>query len=331
MQPTASSGGVNATPNNSQLAVLLSWVSYLTNPVTEISEYIDNWEIVWNGQETEDGNYAFVARQTNGNFYALGVRGSLPVNQVFQNWYTFANWVIEDMDVVTTVAWPYATTANPRIANGTNTAFTNLIDMQDTLGSGLSVTQYLINNVFNADIPLLITGHSLGGNMANVYASYFVSQIANPTYAQNNLSLYTFAAPAAGNSDYATDLDAKLPNAWHYHNDNDIVPAYPVFSLVGLVSLLYIPTPAASQITTVIEGVTVSLREAFLTQAGAFLYIGYTQQANNYIIFSNPLDPTYNQNTVEDFFQQAAAQHSLLNYVKYLGVNNLAPTAAATL
>lgn len=331
MQPIASNDGINTVSTNSKLAVILSYVSYLNKPAHDISKYLDNWEVVWSGQETEDGNYAFVAKQTNGNFYAVGIRGSLPVADVFKNWYTFANWVIEDFDVITTVAWPYATTPNPRIANGSNTAFNNLINMQDELGSGLSITEYLIRNVYNAGIPLLITGHSLGGNMANVYASYFVSQIANSTYAQNQLSLYTFAAPAAGNSDYATDLDAKLPNAWHYHNDLDIVPAYPVFSLVALVGFLYIPSPAASQITTVIEGVTVSLKEAFLTQAGAFLYMGYTQQTNNYIIFSHPLDPTYEQNTVEDFFYQAGSQHALLNYMAYLGVNNVVPDTAAVI
>lgn len=331
MQPIANNDGVNATPGSSQTAVILSYVSYLTNPVTEISEYLDGWQIVWNGQETEDGNYAFVAKDSNSDTYALAIRGSLPVTQVFQNWYTFANWVIEDLDVVTTVSWPYAASSNARIANGTNTAFNNILGMQDTLGSGLNITQYLLNNVYNADSLLMITGHSLGGNLANVYASYFASKIANATYAQNNLSLYTFAAPAAGNSDYATDLDTKLPNAWHYHNDLDIVPSYPVFSLIGLVSLLYIPSPAASQISVTIEGVTVSLREAFLVQAGAFLYIGYTQQTNNYIIFSNPLDPSFEQNTMEDFFQQAGAQHAILNYIKYLGVNMPSPVAATVI
>lgn len=327
MQPVASNAGVAATFTAAQTAVLLSYVSYDTDPVDNISHYLPGWEVVWNGQVTSDGNYAFIAKDTNSGIYGLGIRGSLPVTQVFQNWDTFANWVIEDLDVVTVVPWAYASTPKPVISNGSNTAFTNLMGMQDTLGSGQNIATYLSSNVISNNSPLMITGHSLGGNMANLFASYLVSTLPGTVYSVGNLSLYTFAAPAAGNSDFATDLDSKLPTAWHYHNANDIVPACPVYDLVALVSLLYDPSPAASQITVTFKGVTVSLREGFLMLAGGFYFYGYTQQSNNYRIFPNPLNPSYQQNTAEDFFQQAGSQHGLVNYAAYLNVT-IPPTAA---
>jgi len=61
-----------------------------------------------------------------------------------------------------------------------------------------------------------------------VFASYFVTAMAKPHNFQHTY-LYTFAAPGAGNADYANNLDSKLANAWHYENANDIIPKFPHF------------------------------------------------------------------------------------------------------
>jgi hypothetical protein len=304
---------------NAQTAVLLCFVTYCADPVNDIESYLPGWKIVWNGLQTYDGNYAFVAVDPSGDKYALGIRGSLPPQDVFDNWDAFANWILEDLDVVTQQSWPYAGTSNALISSGAFTAFTNIQEMKDTLGSGLSVTDYLLANATGTGRQLFITGHSLGGNIANVYTSYFVSTLTQQG-SSSDVSLYTFAAPAPGNADFATDLDAKLPTAWHYQNANDIVPNFPVADTIFATGLMYVPAPAASQISVTYRGHTVTLREAFFLLSGVFLLYGYQQQGLNYTVFSTDIYSEYEDNTVQDWFSQAGAQHALSNYAGFLGV-----------
>ena len=302
-----------------QTAVLLCAVTYVSDPVNTISQYLPGWQIVWNGIQTEDGNYAFIATNDSYDVYALAVRGSLPPADIFSNWDAFANWVLEDLDVITQVTWPYAATPNPLIANGTNTAFNNLMNMQDSFGSGTTAEYYLRDNAVANNIPVIITGHSLGGNIANVFTSYFITDIAD-SYGFTGTYLYTFAAPAAGNADYANDLDNKLANAWHYENVNDIIPKFPTFFGVASVGLLYIPSPAASEISVTYKGVEITLREGFIALAAVLELYGYQQQERNYAVFFNELDSQYSSNTLDDFFMQVAYQHGLDNYARYVGV-----------
>ncbi|HEY9259772.1 lipase family protein [Chitinophaga sp.] len=320
MTPLSSNPGNGAQPAGATTAVLLTYVTYASDPVNDISSYLPGWKIVWNGTQTDDGNYAFIAVDPTGANYALAIRGSLPPQDVFNNWDAFANWILEDLDVVTQVSWPYASTPKPLISNGANTSFTNVLNMQDALGSGVSLTDYLVTNVIKPGNPLTIAGHSLGGNIANVFTSYFITTITGEQYSSDNVSLYTFAAPAAGNGDFANDLDAKLPAAWHYQNANDIVPNFPVSDTIFLTGLLYDPAPAASAITVVYKGYTVSLREAFFLLSGVFLLYGYQQQNNHYTVFNTALYTEYESNTAEDWFAQAGSQHAVSNYAAFLGV-----------
>ena len=306
---------------NAQSAVFLSYVAYAADASKDISTYLPGWKVVWNGTQTYDGNYAFIAVDPTGEIYGLAIRGSLNPEEIFKNWDAFANWILEDLDVITQVNWPYANTSDALIASGTNTAFTNVQTMQDTMGSGLSIADYLIANVIKAGKQVIITGHSLGANIANVYASYFVTTVTQQQLSASNISLYTFAAPAAGNAAFAKDLDTKLPAAWHYQNSNDIIPNFPVSQTIIKTAFLYQPKPDASAVMVSYNGYTVSLREGFILLAGVFLFYGYQQQSNNYTTFYTALDPAYENNTAADWFGQAASQHHLNNYGAFLGVN----------
>ncbi|GAA3954939.1 hypothetical protein GO495_28420 [Chitinophaga oryziterrae] len=305
-----------------QTAVMLSAVTYSTDPQQDIDTLLPGWSIVWDGIQTSDGNYAFIATDPSEEYYALAVRGSLPPFDVFDNWDAFANWVLEDLDVITQVSWPYLASGNGSalISQGAYTSFDNVLNMQDQLGSGQLIFDYLKNNAVIPGKQIIITGHSLGGNIANVYASYFVTSIAQENYTSDNISLFTFAAPAAGNSDFATDLDNKISTAWHYENANDIVPKFPASFSVLLTAFLFDPAPSASEITVNYQGYTISLREAFILLSGVFYFYGYQQPSLNYTVFPNALDENYQSNTLEDWFDQAGAQHALSNYAGYLGV-----------
>jgi triacylglycerol lipase len=321
MRPiTPNTSNSSSQPANAKIAVQLCAITFAPNPVSDIGGLMPGWKIVWNGTQTLDANYAFIAVDASGQNYVLAIRGSVPPNGIFDDWDVFANWILEDLDVVGQASWPYAGTSQPRVSIGAYLAFTNMLDMKDSLGSGLSISDYLLANNIGSEKQLIITGHSLGGNMANVYASFYVQTLINQKLSSGNVSLYTFAAPAAGNADFATDLDNKLPAAWHYQNANDLVPNFPVFDGIVFTSLLYLPQPLAAEITVTFQGHTVNLNEAFLMLAGAFLVFGYQQPANNYTIFGTALYPDYEDNTVTDWFRQAGSQHMLSNYANYLGV-----------
>ncbi|UPK72092.1 lipase family protein [Chitinophaga filiformis] len=316
---TRNTSGSNQTAN-AQIAVQLCAIPFSTDPNGDMEKL--GWKIVWNGIQTIDANYAFIAVDSTGNNYALIIRGSVPPHSIFSDWDLFANWVLEDLGVVTMAHWPYASTPKPMISTGAYIAFTNMLLMQDSLGSGLSINEYLLANTTGNGKQLIIAGHSLGGNIANVYTSFYVDTLKQQGLSADNISLFTFAAPAAGNGDFANDLDAKLPltNAWHYQNSNDIVPNFPVFAGLVYTATLYAAPPEAAQITVTYQGQTVSLGEAFLLLAGVFLLYGYQQPQHNYTIFKTDLYGDNDQNTVQDWFGQAGDQHALSNYANYLGV-----------
>ncbi|MEM8719835.1 MAG: alpha/beta hydrolase [Cyanobacteria bacterium P01_G01_bin.39] len=72
------------------------------------------------------------------------------------------------------------------------------------------------------ELPLWITGHSLGGAMATFAGAWM---------AERNLpvrGIYTFGQPRCGDKDFSLQLNAKLPNKFfRFHNNNDIVPRLP--------------------------------------------------------------------------------------------------------
>lgn len=319
--------GSPATLSNQQIAVLLCGLSY-NDPQTDIDNYLPGWSIVWDGAVTSDGNYAFIATNADSSIYALAIRGSLPPFDVVKDWDAFANWVLEDMDVITTVDWTYVSpsTTSAKITAGAYRAFSQVNGMQDTINpNGPGIFSYLQTNVAPNGVPngkqVIITGHSLGGNAANVFASYFISSLIGTTPSIANITtLVTFAAPAAGNGAFASDLDGKLSDAWHYVNDSDIVPNFPVDASVLEIGFMYLGGPSSGSITVTYKGKTISLREAFIMLAGVFYIYGYAQQTKNFKPFNVDTDSQYTQNTFEDFFQQAGYQHEVMHYASNLEI-----------
>ncbi|GAA3917938.1 hypothetical protein GO495_20460 [Chitinophaga oryziterrae] len=310
----------NSTPlKNALNAVQLCNVAMDYDPVLDIGKLMPGWKIVWNGGQVTDPNYAFVAVDATGQNYALTIRGSVVTNGIFNDWDTFVDWALEDLDVALAY-WPFANTSMPCVSAGAYVAFTSMLLMQDSLGSDQFLIDYLLANTVGKGKQLIITGHSLGGNMANVYASYYVETLKRKGLPSDNISLFTFAAPASGNSDFADDLDAKLPTAWHYQNTNDAVPNFPVAEGLAATGNLYSPKPAASAITVTFEQQQIKLQKVFQLLGELFLLAGYQQPQNNYVTFTANLDPNYENNTIQDWLNQAGQQHQLFNYAGYFGI-----------
>jgi len=310
------------SPFSPATGVLLAALAYSDNLSGDLNIHLPNWTLVWQGKVTEDGNTGFIALDPTGQYYGMGFRGSLPPLDILEDWYAFANWVLEDLDVVTEVDWQYTNSGTAKISHGAHTAFTNITGMTNVLtDSKLNLFDYLKTNAVANNKHVIIAGHSLGGNIANVFASYFVSALAQAGITYLNTSLFTFAAPAPGDSGFSRDLDSKITNAWHYENVNDIVPKFPVFSSVLEAATLYFPSPSSSKITVTYHGDTLSLYDGVLVLGTLLVPYGYKQQARNYKVFLNALDSSYQRDTIKDWFLQAGSQHALVNYANYLGVN----------
>lgn len=304
------------------MAAQFAMITYCDDPANSVKTNMPGWGIIWNGIETEDGNYAFIAYSPD-NYFVLAIRGSLPPWDIFTSWDAFANWVLEDLDIITQVDWPYSYVPDALISSGMYRAFNSLTSMQDSYGSGHTITQYLLQYAAPTNAPIVIAGHSLGGAMSNVYASYLNWQLAQDGYAGNNANsfLYSFAAPAAGTQPFAQDLDNKFPGgqSFHFDIDNDIAPKFPVSLTVVLLAALYIPAPAADEIDVTYHGYTISLADALVGLGGILAYYEYEQPGNNYCILSYALSGLYTASTFDDWISEAAYQHSVDHYVSAVG------------
>ncbi|CAI5452114.1 unnamed protein product [Caenorhabditis angaria] len=73
-----------------------------------------------------------------------------------------------------------------------------------------------------------ITGHSLGGAMASLAASYITY---NKLYDNTKVQLVTFGEPRVGDQAYATSFDKYVPNGFRVTHAHDPVPHLPTQNL----------------------------------------------------------------------------------------------------
>jgi hypothetical protein len=294
-----------------------------------VQMFYPDYKVVWSAQQTPDYNYAYIVRTPENRFF-LAIRGSLPFEvdgHPVVDWGVLYNWFREDFNVFGQVPWPYGLNGgSPSVANGAWDAFTQLQGAVDVMGSNTTAYTFLKRNAVTKGYPVYITGHSLGGNMADTYASYFADQLAGDNLSNGNNYLFTFAAPAAGNADFVTDLQAKFPpgRSCHYEIDNDIIPKFPVVnSVYYTVSALYSPSPQAEDVSITVHGVTVTLSNGIVTIAVAIaVAVGPSAYVQTPVsAASHALSPEYQANTFSDWFYQAAYQHAVSHYVGIFSEN----------
>jgi hypothetical protein len=175
-----------------------------------------DWSLVWGPVADEYGNLAYVAKSVSNGRYALAIRGT----ETTFSLATLRNWFY-DLDVLTQVVWPYFSNyQGSRISNG---AFLQASNLTSASWSGETLASFLTQEM-PADTTLIITGHSLGGNLASVLASW-ISSLRGPQAQQSdpNTVVYTFGAPSAGNTEFTSAFNARFPQSWRYWNSLDIV------------------------------------------------------------------------------------------------------------
>lgn len=300
-------------------ACLLSQIAYSKNIAKDLQQYMPDWQLVWDGKE-RGGNHAFLA--SNGEGYALGIRGSL----LKFSWAAFQNWVYQDLNVMSLKKWEFTNdSSKAKIAQGAWDGWQNLNNMTDkTTGKTLLA---FFEEKTKGDTPILITGHSLGGNLATVYASYLWQYLKNKKRENKNINVITFAAPAAGNAHFAKDFNKKFPQSLRYENSNDMVPKFPCISRVESLGELYDSIPSAATIMVGYKNVTVSLSRVFFLLNTALNILDlttnnadYTQPCGEGKLFSSPLSGNNKSNDISSWLAEAGYQHGMAQYAAYLAV-----------
>lgn len=272
-------------------------------------------KVVWSSTNTYDDNYAYIV-QTPANQFFLAIRGSLPFEDdghTVIDWGIIANWLIEDFGVYRQEKWPYVTSGKAYVAHGTMTGFTNIQTATNFFGNtGQAALDFLKQNAVAQGYPVYITGHSLGGNMANVYASYFAQEC--PTA---EASVFSFAAPAAGNQAFVDDLQGKYGpgKAYHYEMQYDIIPRFPVVAGIESLKQMFNAECLATSISRL--GVTLAdtlqgVADTLKGDADIHLIDPYVPTTINNGTY--PLAPQYQSNTFDAWFGQAGYQHTCSHY-----------------
>lgn len=310
---------VNQHPvlNETLVTCILSEISYCKGQDDSIRKYLPGWSLVWDPAAI-NGNHCFIAKKDS--LLVLSIRGSL----LEFSEAAFNNWVLQDLNVKDQLDWPFSAQAGAKVSVGAFTGWKNITDMRDNVHH-----QTLLQFVDSACGPgstLLITGHSLGGNLSTVCASWLYDHFHRSTKPLPGLNVITYAAPAAGNEAFAADYLHKFPGSTRYENVNDIVPKFPVADRVADLGHLYYPGPMATEIKVGYGFLKMGLTNVFtgmqLTLKGIGIANGnspYMQTNGNGFPVQVPLSGKFSASTVANWFAEAGYQHSMEQYAKALG------------
>ena len=316
---TKNTAEIPSTELTEKNACLLSQISYCKNVTTALDTYLKGWKLIWEGNERE-GNYAFVT--SNGREYALVIRGSL----INFTWGAFQNWIYQDLHVVSQKKWEYTNDSSAaKLSQGTYDAWQNLCKMADKKTGQLLLP--FLKTKLKDDLPLLITGHSLGGNLATVYASYLWQEFKKISPKSSHFNVITFAAPAAGNAAFANDFNKKFPASIRVENSNDIVPKFPSASGISSLGNLFNDSLSADKIQVGYKSLTVSLSTVFSLLKTTMTVLEFTSGLSTYMqtngngkTISIPLSRKNSGNDIINWFAEAGYQHSIAQYAKEEGV-----------
>ncbi|KAG2594114.1 hypothetical protein PVAP13_5NG620700 [Panicum virgatum] len=187
---------------NSTLAKIL--VEYAAAIYTADLTQLFNWTCARCGDLIK----AYVGFASDINAIVVVFRGTQ--ENSIQNWIEDLLWKQLDLD--------YPGMPEAMVHRGFYSAYHNTT-LRDGIVSGIKKTRK-----FYGDIPIMITGHSMGGAMASFCAFDLVVN-----YGLDGVKLMTFGQPRIGNAAFASYFKTYLPHAIRVTHAHDIVPHLPPY------------------------------------------------------------------------------------------------------
>lgn len=316
----------NGRATGDLIAMQLAAISYCSinySVKKTLEKNLHHWTLVWEPVKSIGGNYAFIA--FNGEQYVIAIRGSV---------LNFSNWFEEDLNVFKQTPWTFTsnTATNPMISQGASDGLTNITQLVNKKNQ--TILEFVAKVVIKQDKALCVTGHSLGGNLATVFAPWLLFQIENMPQKKKPtiFSVLTFAAPTSWNQAFANQFDAAFSHSWRYYNSIDIVPFFAT-NIAGIGGLFPLPARDATKISFSFLGKEITLADAFkkinkLVKVSESeynsVYFPVNQQRGSIALNTSPNQQIYEftaTKSLEQWFEQAGQQHAHDHYLEFLGGN----------
>jgi len=299
----------------------LCGVAYMADPAlmpdriknTQVPPSGGRWKCLWGPvQNDDDANLAFVAGfypdpALAPEFICLAIRGTdVDVDDICG----ILEQIWEDLDVADPQPMPWALGDSARVANGTLEGFDVIKGLTDPSQPPNQQTLAQFLTAFyalpaNANVKLVVTGHSLGGCLASIVAMGIRAQLLPNV--PGTIQPITFAAPTAGNKRFADLYDELFPSARRYQNSLDIIPlgCYDLDAVSGIYENNMLDTPDPIWLGVV------GMEAAFDITGASYAQPAQGQQILTGIFLVDPSDPI-------DWYAEALHQHHLATYLALL-------------
>ncbi len=328
-QEAVSAKNVNSRAIGDVIAMQLASITYCSlngegAVENSLKRYLPDCELVWKPERIIEGNYAIIVKR--GAQYIVAIRGSI----LQLSWASYDNWLHEDFNVFEQVPWTFTndTTGNPMISKGSKIGLDSLIALTDA--NGFTIFDFLKLHAFPSNKFLAVTGHSLGANLATVFAPWLRYQMLEEGFSMPGIfSVLTFAAPTSWNKAFADQFDQNFTNSWRYFNVIDVVP-YSATNIAGLAKLF----PGKGMPAEKVEVIDVLGYKVTLAQAFEDIAKKLKEKENSYNSYytlvnqgrgSVPLNmkehifPVSSTDPEHMWFDQIGEQHAHNHYLSWLG------------
>ena len=265
-----------------------------------------SWQCVWGpAQNSDDSNLVFVAAyfmagRLPPTFAAVVTRGT---DVDVDDGWGIIEQIWEDLDVTSQIPLPWALNNPALIAGG---AVDGLNDVQSLTSGGVTLVQFLssyLSAPANGNPVLVVTGHSLGGCLTSVIAPWLQTELADQC---PNLHVVpaTFAAPTAGNADFATYFQSSFGYSLRVFNSLDVAP----FAWQNINAVDDIYTPCGIEVPDLVYAAAAGYNYLM-----GWTGVSYAQPATNQVSLKGSCSGG------TDWYSEAMYQHHTTTYMTLLG------------